>query len=204
MNRNDVKLIETKLCFKQYRTVEEIRYQHASLDPSNTDMLPETSREIFNGASAAQVLLYNPEKDAILFNTQFRIGPYIAGEENPWLIECAAGMIDPGEEPEQTAIREAYEETGATVTKIEKIGRYYTSPGGLTEELHLYCGLCDPIEDNQIKGFVEEGEEILTKWIPVSDIPALIEQGEFLHGMTVLAFYWFEKNYDRLKKEWSK
>ena len=204
MNRKDVKLVSSTVRFKQFRTLEEVHYQHASLDPAQTDMLPVASREIFNGPSAAQVLLYNPEKDAILFNIQFRIGPYIAGEENAWLIECAAGMIDPGEAPEQTAIREAYEETGATVTKIEEIGKYYTSPGGLTEALHVYCGLCDPVEDNQIKGIIEDGEEILTKWIPVADIPNLIAQGAFLHGMTVMAFYWFEKNHARLKKEWAK
>ena len=60
--------------------------------------------------------------------------------EYPWILECAAGIIDPGETPDQVVVREAKEEAGVTVTAIEPIADYFASPGGISEKLYVFCG----------------------------------------------------------------
>lgn len=57
---------------------------------------------------------------------------------NEQLFEAPAGLIDPGEDPLRAIVREVKEETGYTSQYVEKLGEFYSSPGLLTEKIHLY------------------------------------------------------------------
>ncbi|MAV36667.1 MAG: NUDIX hydrolase [Planctomycetaceae bacterium] len=54
------------------------------------------------------------------------------------LIELPAGTLEPGENPEQTAIRELEEETGFRTTQLQSLHSFYLSPGILDEQMHLF------------------------------------------------------------------
>ncbi|WP_431194229.1 NUDIX domain-containing protein, partial [Pseudomonas viridiflava] len=54
-----------------------------------------------------------------------------------------AGLIDKDEQPEEVAHREAEEEAGLTFSALWPITKYFPSPGGSTEYVHLYLGRCD-------------------------------------------------------------
>ena len=54
-------------------------------------------------------------------------GAWAAGRE-PWLLECVAGVMEPGETPEALARREALEEAGCIVTDLVPIATFLTSP----------------------------------------------------------------------------
>lgn len=54
------------------------------------------------------------------------------------LVEFPAGLIDPGEDPQNTALRELQEETGYKANHIESAGHIYLSPGYTNEVTHLY------------------------------------------------------------------
>ena len=54
------------------------------------------------------------------------------------LLELPAGLVDPGEEPIDTARRELQEETGFTAGHLELLAQFYTSPGFSTELLHIF------------------------------------------------------------------
>lgn len=54
------------------------------------------------------------------------------------LLEFPAGLIDPGEDPEKTALRELQEETGYEAQSIVSLGSAYLSPGYNNEEIYLY------------------------------------------------------------------
>ncbi len=54
------------------------------------------------------------------------------------LLELPAGSIDPGETPEQAAVRELREETGFKPGKLEGLGGFYAAPGYCTEYLHFF------------------------------------------------------------------
>ena len=54
------------------------------------------------------------------------------------LLEFPAGLIEPHEDPQLTAIRELEEETGYLAKTIHDLGRFYLSPGYSNEVIHLY------------------------------------------------------------------
>lgn len=55
------------------------------------------------------------------------------------LVEVPAGTLDPGETPEQTALRELSEETGYRAGRIESLGAWWVSPGILDERMYLFA-----------------------------------------------------------------
>jgi ADP-ribose pyrophosphatase len=57
------------------------------------------------------------------------------GEE---LWEIPAGTLDPGEPPNDTAVRELAEETGYQAARWRKLREFYPSPGILSERMYLY------------------------------------------------------------------
>ena len=79
------------------------------------------------------------------------------------LIELPAGLIDPGEDPAETARRELAEETGYRAGRVERLATFFMSPGLLDEKMYLY--LATSLEPGPMAP--EPGEDIeplLTTW----------------------------------------
>jgi len=55
-----------------------------------------------------------------------------------WIIEIPAGRVEPGEQPEQAAVRELREEVGYEPGRLTKISSVYPSPGYSDEVIHIY------------------------------------------------------------------
>jgi len=159
------------------------------------------SREIFERGHAVSVLLYDPDRDEVGLIEQFRPGAYAAGWE-PWLIEVVAGIIDPGETPEQVAIREAQEEAGATVTQIEPVCRYLVSPGGTTESMEIFCARVDASKLSGIHGLEHEGEDIRVFTVTADEAIAWVQSGKIANSMTIIALQWLALNRPRLREKW--
>jgi ADP-ribose pyrophosphatase len=158
-------------------------------------------REIFFGKPIAVVLLYIPETDEILLNQQFRLGAMMAGVEDPFLFECAAGAIDEGETPEAAARREAFEETGCEVLDLEPLGTAYSSPGCMAEVFHMYIGRIEKAESG-IYGHEAEGEEIKTHLLPYKSVMKMLDEGHFANIIPALVLNWFARNHERLRQKW--
>lgn len=90
------------------------------------------TREQFDRGDAVAALIYDTRNQQYILAKQFRVG----AEAD--LTEVVAGMIDAGEEPEQSITREIEEETGYEVDRLEHVDTFYTSPGGTTEKIYLY------------------------------------------------------------------
>ena len=54
-------------------------------------------------------------------------------------LEPVAGVIDPGETPEDAARREAAEEARLTLGELLPVAEYYPSPGALAESQAIQC-----------------------------------------------------------------
>ena len=54
------------------------------------------------------------------------------------LLEAPAGKLEPGERPEDCALRELSEETGFTAGRLVPLGWLYPSPGYCSEVLYLF------------------------------------------------------------------
>lgn len=87
-----------------------------------------------SGASAVLPFLGDPASDdpTILLIRQYR---YAA---DGFIYEIPAGRLEPGEPPEECAVRELREETGCTATKMEHLYTMYTTPGFTDEKIHLF------------------------------------------------------------------
>jgi ADP-ribose pyrophosphatase len=195
------KILSRKTLFEAYHRLEMIRVQPRSL--RHDGWADPMDREVFFGKSIAVVLLYKPETDELLLNQQFRLGAMLAGLEDPFMYECAAGAVDAGETPEEAARREALEETGCEVLDIEFFGKSYSSPGCMAEEFHLYVGRIAKAESG-IYGEEHEGEEIRTHLLPFKKVIAMLDGGEIPNVTTALALNWFARHRERLRKKWLK
>ena len=151
----------------------------------------------------ALLITDNPDKEKLVFVEQMRIGVFIAGE-NPWMLECVAGMVDKGETPEQVVVREAKEEAGAEVLNVEPIVEYFASPGGITEKLFLFCGRVDADKVAEFAGLPSESEDIHVIALSVEETEKMLQEGKFNNALTIIAVQWFIMNKEKLRKKWGK
>ena len=77
--------------YKGFFSVEEhdLTYQKFNNEQSNV-----VTRSTIVSSDAVIVLPYDPVNDRILLIEQFRSGPYVKGDKNPWVLEPIAGLID--------------------------------------------------------------------------------------------------------------
>ena len=156
----------------------------------------EVKREIFGGAMVSAVLPYDPVKREIVLIQQFRPGT-IAKEFNNYLYEIVAGIIDSGETAEDTAKRECLEETGCKIKKITPIQGYFPAPGSSESFYHLFLGEIDTFEGERLMGLESENEDILVRSYKLSDVKEMMEKGEILNGLTLIALQWFFLNINK-------
>ena len=159
------------------------------------------TREIFERGDAVVVMPYDAKRDKILLIEQFRPGA-IRGDDSPWLLEFIAGMFDENETPIEVAIREAKEETDLTLRSenLVPIMEYLSSPGGMSERIHLYLAHFDSeqISDGAIYGLPEENEDILLHLVSRNRAMELLSQGKITNAATIIGLQWLALNYRTL------
>ncbi len=99
-------------------------------------------------------------------------------------VEIPAGIIDAGETPEQTAIRELKEETGYTAASWKYLGWVETNPAFLNNLCHQYLAL-DVVKTHPPE--LDEGEAISVTELSLEEIRGEIEQGRIRNSFTMLA-----------------
>ncbi|HEY1719896.1 MAG TPA: NUDIX domain-containing protein [Magnetospirillaceae bacterium] len=185
--------------FQSYFRLDRYTLRHKRFDGSWTQPI---TREVFERGHAAAVLLYDPVRDEVALIEQFRAGAMAAGWY-PWLIEVVAGIIDEGEAPETTAIREAKEEAAATITDLVPITHVIASPGAVTETCMLYCGRADTTRLGGLHGMEEENEDIRLFTVPATEAIGWVESGKVNNAVAVIALLWLALNREKLKAKWA-
>ncbi len=102
-------------------------------------MTPPVRRLVLERGDSVAALLV--DGGDVLLVEQFRIATLTQGPG--WMVELVAGVVAPGETPEQTLQREVAEETGYALGRVEPIGCVYLSPGGSSERVHLFVAQVD-------------------------------------------------------------
>jgi ADP-ribose pyrophosphatase len=161
----------------------------------------EIERELFGRGKCVAVLLYDPERDAVVLIEQFRIGA-IGSPERAWLVEIVAGAIEEGETAEEVAYREAEEEAGCAIEELIRVMQFYTSPGGYSEMITLFCGKVDSREVGGIHGLDHEDEDILVRAVPFAEAYGMLESGEIESAIPILALQWLALNREKLRSGW--
>lgn len=184
--------------YKRFFAVEEADLRFRRFDGS---LSPQVTRAGFISCDAVTVLPYDAQRDRVLLVEQFRTGPFLRGDPQPWQLEAIAGRIDAGETPEEAARREALEEAGLTLTALLPVAQYYPSPGILTEFLYSYLALTNlPDHAAGIFGLAEESEDIRGHLISFDQLMALAQSGEIGNGPLLLLAYWLAANRIQLRR----
>ena len=122
--------------------------------------------------------------------------------EPAWLLEIVAGAIEEGETAEEVAYREAMEEAGCRIQALKVISEFYTTPGGSSEWITLFCGKVDSTDVGGIHGLDHEHEDILVSTVSFDEAYQLLEQGKIDSGIPIIAIQWLALNRDKLRREW--
>jgi nudix-type nucleoside diphosphatase (YffH/AdpP family) len=161
---------------------------HLSYERFDGTMSEPVSRLALERGDSAAVLLYRPESRQIVLVNQFRYPTY---EKGPgWIVETLAGVVDPGEDPEDAARREVLEESGYALRDLVHLSTFYVSPGGSSERIFLY--LAEIAESDKVTeggGRMIEGEDIVSVELSLADALAQVRSGVIADAKTIVAIY---------------
>jgi len=182
MKNPSIKIQKTELLSDNHYVLNKITFDYQKKD----DSWISHKREVYDRGNGAAILLYNLQQKTILLTRQFRLPTYLNGNKSGMMIEVCAGLLDQ-DSPEQCIIRETEEETGYRITKVEKIMETYSSPGAVTEILHLFIGEYDEtMKVTEGGGLESEQENIDVIEMLFDDAYQKISSGEINDSKTVI------------------
>lgn len=149
----------------------------------NGERQPQT-REVYDRGNGATILLYNKIKKTVLLIKQFRMPTYVNGNATGMLLETCAGLLD-NDSPEDCIRKEAIEETGFAVGKVDKLFEAYMSPGSVTEIVHFFAAQYDESQRQNAGGGVED-EDIDVLEVPFAEALEMIKDGRIKDGKTIM------------------
>ncbi|MGV3618820.1 MAG: NUDIX domain-containing protein [Fimbriimonas sp.] len=141
-------------------------------------------RQVLERGDAVGVLVYHRERNEILLVRQLRAPVLRHGEA--WIDEIVAGMVDPGESPEEAAIREMEEEVGFRPRELRPLGSIYGSPGGTSERIWIfYAEISD--SDRKGEGGGIEDERVDARWSTPAEAYRRLDGDELRDAKTQVA-----------------
>ncbi|MBW7674702.1 GDP-mannose pyrophosphatase NudK [Chryseobacterium chendengshani] len=182
MQNTNIHIEKTEILSDNWYTLKKITFNVLKNDGKTETQ----SREAYDRGNGAVILLYNAAKKTVILTRQFRMPTYINGNSTGMLIEACAGLLD-NDHPEDCIIREAEEETGYKISKVEKVFEAYMSPGSVTEILHFFIAeYSDEMKINNGGGLKEEGEDIEVLEIDIEKAHKMIDSGDIKDAKTIM------------------
>lgn len=199
-SQKDVNITQVSIKYDGFFKMLEYKLSHKLF---NGNYSQEFTREVFERGDAVVLIPYDPVRDSLVMNQQFRIGA-LRTEDNPWLLEFVAGMFGEDEQPEDVAIREAKEEANLDVhiDDIEPIIQYLSSAGGTTEKMHIFVGKVEAADVEGVFGLAEENEDIKVFEISRTEALGMLKDGKFSNASTIIGLQWLALNGDSLRAKW--
>ncbi|MFJ8332903.1 NUDIX domain-containing protein [Streptomyces sp. NPDC094437] len=127
-----------------------------------------------NNAAIVAVL---DDQDRVLMMWRYRFVP------QQWGWELPGGIVDEGEDPANTALREIEEETGWRPKSVEHVVTYQPIVGMVdsTHEIFVAHGA------EQVGSPTDAEEAAHIDWVPLADVPGLMARGELMGSGTLVA-----------------
>jgi len=127
------------------------------------------------------VLAITPQQDLVMVE-QYRHGT------NTVELEIPGGIMDRSDaSPLHTGVRELREETGFEGEQARVLGDVFANPAIMSNTCHTVlienCALKHPVE-------WDGGEDMLTRLVPLAEVPALVASGKIKHPLVIVALYY--------------
>ncbi len=192
------KVIQRKRNYDGHFKVDQLVLQHELFAGGFSG---ELVREQVSRRNAVAVLPYDPIRDEVVLVEQFRVGAM--NDENPWLIEIVAGLVEEGEENVEVAHREAKEEANCILEELHHVVSFFPTPGGFSELSHVYIAKTDTSNLGGEHGLDEEGEDIRVHVLSSKDAIDMLVQGKIRSAIPMIALYNFIQIKNELQKKWA-
>lgn len=140
------------------------------------------------GAVVAVPVVAGPDGPEALLVRQFRPAVRRA------LLELPAGKLDvEGEDPDDAIVRELAEEIQHRPGRLEKLARFWNSPGFCTELTHVYLAL--DLEPCDSPGPAKAEERHMTvERVALADTVRLVAEGEIVDAKTIIGLMMAERH----------
>lgn len=190
MKNNRIKNIDKTLLSDNWYVLNKFSYDFQT----NNDQWVRQEREAYDRGNGAAILLYNKEHQTVVLTKQFRMPTYVNGNDDGYMIEVCAGLLD-NDAPEDCIKKEAEEETGYRLTNVKKVLEMYMSPGAVTEKLYFFVAEYDANMKVSEGGGVEtETEDIEVLEIPFSESLDLMASGRIEDAKTIVLLQYAQIN----------
>ena len=181
--------------------LQRVRFTYQRFDGARS---AELTWELWRRGRGVAVLPDEPTADAVALIEQFRL-PALAAGFPGIMTECAAGLLEQGEDPEAAARPELEEETGLHAGPMECISRTMLLQGGCDETMFPYAARVTLPEDADAvtHGLVHEGEAIRGLILPAEEAFTLLDQHRIENATAGLCLWWLRHHRARLRQEWA-
>lgn len=125
---------------------------------------------------AAVIAILDRGEEHVLMSYRHRFVPDVWGWELP------GGLLDPEESPEQTAVREALEETGHRVGSVEHVATFEPMIGTVCSPHHVFVG-----HEAELVADPTEFDEGVYEWVPLAKGRSLVGEGKVQSSGTLVA-----------------
>lgn len=188
MPDENIRILHQEVISDNYFPLKKITFEQRRRDGS----VQTLTRELYDSASGAAVLLYDRAHRSVVLTRQFRLGAHVAGHDG-YMLEAAAGMLDDAD-PVQRVRAEALEETGYNIDRLERVMTTFASPGVTTEQVHLFVGEIERGgRADAGGGLAEEGEDIEVVEMDFDDALAMLDTGAINDAKTVILLLHLER-----------
>lgn len=173
--------------YVQGKMFEEVTVSSQSIFQGKIISLQVDTVKLPDGSEATREIVRHPGAVAVL---AIHEGKMVVVEQyrkplNKSEIEIPAGKLDPGESPENAAIRELKEETGYTTDSLIPLGSYYTSPGFADEIIYVYAA--ENLQQGEMQ--LDEDEFLQVTELTLEEAYEAMRQGRIHDAKTIHALY---------------
>lgn len=165
----------------------DIRYETRDHSLKNYEMVSrshslQSEDDLHCGpADSVVMIMTDPNGERLLLTREFRmaLGRTVYG--------FPAGLVDPGESCEESARRELWEETGLTLTSIQRVLPDSFNCVGITNEKS--CVILGTAEGEFAESTSAE-EEIECRWYTREEVRKLVESEAFSARVQMFCYFW--------------
>ena len=138
---------------------------------------------VIDCANWVNVIAVTPDRHLVMIE-QYRHG------SNTVELEIPGGMIDAKDaSPIAAGLRELREETGHEGESPRLIGQIFPNPAIMSNTCFTVmvenCRCLHPVQ-------FDHGEDLVTRLVPIADLPQLVSSGKIKHSLVVVALYYFD------------